>query len=305
MSPAGLLRQSLEGLALGSVYALVALGYTMIYGVLGLINFAHADVLMVGAYVGIFVAAWAGSGVVHAGSLSVALACLLGAMAACAALGVLIERLAYRPIRGAPRLTPLVTAIGVSMLLENVCAVAFGSTPRAFPELMARTPVRVAGVAATNTVKLVELGAAVALMAALEYLVARTRFGRAMRAVATNPEAARLMGVPVDRVIAATFALGSALAGAGGVLVALDQPRVDPMMGVAPGLKAFVAAVLGGIGSVPGAMLGGVLIGLTEQFATAYVSSSFAPALVFAILVGVLLVRPQGLLGGRGAREKV
>ncbi|MBL8604204.1 MAG: branched-chain amino acid ABC transporter permease [Myxococcales bacterium] len=303
--PSVFLRNVLEGLSLGGVYALIALGYTMVYGVLGLINFAHSDVFMFGAYVGIFSAAF--FGVLATSSegapAGVVFACLAASMLACAALGVTIERFAYRPIRKAPKLTPLVTAIGISMLLQNVAILVFGATPRGFPPIVKAEPLAFLGITITN-IKLVDLGAALLMMVGLTLLVQKTRFGRAMRAISTNLEAARLMGVPIDRVIALTFGLGSALAGAGGILFGIDQPRVDPLSGVQPGLKAFVAAVLGGIGNIPGAMLGGLLIGLVEQLASAYLSSSFAPAIVFSILVVVLLVRPAGLLG-KVTREKV
>ena len=303
--PVDFVKQVVEGVSLGGVYALIALGYTMVYGVLGLINFAHSDVFMVGAYVGIYVASLFGytAASTGAGSLTALFACLFGAMAVCAALGTTIERFAYRPVRHAPKLTPLVTAIGVSMLLQNVGVLIFGSTPRAFPSVIHATSVHLGPITTTN-IKLINLVAALLLMGALTVLVQRTRAGKAMRAISTNIEAAKLMGIPTNRIIALTFALGSALAGAGGILFGLDQPRVEPLMGVQPGLKAFVAAVLGGIGNIPGAMVGGLLIGLVEQLAAAYLSSSFAPAIVFSILVVVLLLRPQGLLG-RVTREKV
>ena len=304
-APAAFAKNVLEGVSLGGVYALIALGYTMVYGVLGLINFAHSDVFMVGGYVGLFTAAALGISSSYAGPSSpmVTALCVVAAMALCAVLGMTIERLVYRPIRRAPKLTPLVTAIGVSMLLQNVAMLAFTATPRGFPPMLHTVNVGFGAVQVTN-IKLIDLAAALALMVALTFLVQRTRVGRAMRAISTNLEAARLMGVATDRVIAVTFGLGSALAGAGGILFGLDQPRVDPFIGVQPGLKAFVAAVLGGIGNIPGAMLGGLLIGVVEQLATAYLSSSFAPAIVFSILVVVLLVRPQGLLG-KVTREKV
>lgn len=303
--PAAFLRNVLEGVSLGGVYALIALGYTMVYGVLGLINFAHSDVFMIGAYVGIFTASFFGLVATssHGASPGVAAAVLVAAMVACAALGVVIERLAYRPVRHAPKLTPLVTAIGVSMLLQNLAILAFTATPRGFPPVVRAVPVALGPVTVTN-VKLIDLGAALLLMVGLTLLVQRTRVGRAMRALSVNLDAARLMGVPTNRIITVTFALGSALAGAGGVLFGIDQPAITPLTGVQPGLKAFVAAVLGGIGNIPGAMLGGLLIGLVEQLAGAYLSSSFAPAIVFSILVVVLLVRPQGLLG-KVTREKV
>jgi len=304
-SPVAFARNVVEGVSLGGVYALIALGYTMVYGVLGLINFAHSDVFMVGAYAGIFAASWFGvTATSHGGSsLGITLACFAFAMGASALLGMTIERLAYRPVRHAPKLTPLVTAIGVSMLLQNLAMLAFTSRPRAFPPVVRSATVTLGPVSVTN-IKLLNLGTAIALMLGLTYLVKHTRVGKAMRAISSNLEAARLMGVPTDRVIAITFGLGSALAGGGGILFGLDQPKIDPFTGVQPGLKAFVAAVLGGIGNIPGAMVGGLLIGLVEQLSAAYLSSSFAPAIVFAILVVVLLVRPQGLLG-RVAREKV
>ncbi|MFO0558510.1 MAG: branched-chain amino acid ABC transporter permease [Polyangiales bacterium] len=299
-SPARFLSQMVEGISLGGVYALIALGYTMVYGVLGLINFAHSDVFMLGAFAGIFGALLFGP---QPQGILPFLGSLMMAMFACAALGVTIERLAYRPVRNAPKLTPLVTAIGVSILLQNLAVLKFGSTPRAFPSLISSRALHI-GPITTNVVKLIDLGAAIVLMVLLTLLVQRTRVGKAMRAISTNLDAARLMGVATDRVIAMTFGLGSMLAAAGGILFALDQPRVEPLMGVQPGLKAFVAAVLGGIGNIPGAMIGGLVIGLVEQLSAAYVSSSFAPAIVFSILVAVLLLRPQGLMG-RVAKEKV
>ncbi len=304
-SPVDFLKQLIEGIALGGVYALIALGYTMVYGVLGLINFAHSDVFMIGAYTGIFASGWLGYTAAngHHGGLGAAVVVMLASMAVCTALGMVIERFAYRPVRGAPKLTPLVTAIAVSMLVQNAGVLMFGSTPRAFPAVIRTTLVHLGPITTTN-VKLIDLTAALVLMAGLTVLVQRTRVGKAMRAIATNPDAARLMGIPTDTIIALTFGIGSALAGAGGVLFGLDQPRVEPLMGMQPGLKAFVAAVLGGIGNIPGAMLGGLLIGVVEQISAAFLSSSFAPAIVFSILVAVLLLRPQGLLG-RVSREKV
>jgi branched-chain amino acid transport system permease protein len=299
-SPARWVSQVVEGISLGGVYALIALGYTMVYGVLGLINFAHSDVFMLGAFAGIYGALLFGP---QPHGMLPFLGSLLLAMFGCAALGVTIERLAYRPVRNAPKLTPLVTAIGVSILLQNLAVLKFGSTPRTFPSLISSRAIHI-GPITTNMVKVIDLSAAVVLMVLLTLLVQRTRVGKAMRAISTNLDAARLMGVATDRVIAMTFALGSMLAAAGGILFALDQPRVEPLMGVQPGLKAFVAAVLGGIGNIPGAMIGGLLIGVVEQLSAAYVSSSFAPAIVFSILVAVLLLRPQGLLG-RVAKEKV
>ncbi len=303
--PTAFLTNVVEGVSHGGIYALIALGYTMVYGVLGLINFAHSDVFMIGAYVGIFTAAFFGLVATssHGASPGVAAAVFVAAMVACAALGMVIERLAYRPVRHAPKLTPLVTAIGVSMLLQNVAILVFKATPRGFPPVVRKVSVALGPVTVAN-VKLINLAVAVVLMIGLTLLVQRTRVGRAMRALSVNIDAARLMGVNTNRIIAVTFGLGSALAGAGGVLFGIDEPSITPLTGVQLGLKAFVAAVLGGIGNIPGAMLGGLLIGLVEQLAGAYLSSSFAPAIVFSILVVVLLVRPQGLLG-KVTREKV
>lgn len=299
------LQHVVNGVSLGTIYALIALGYTMVYGVLGLINFAHSDVFMIGAYTGVFASGWLGYTAAngHHGGLGAAVLVMIASMAVCTTLGMVIERFAYRPVRGAPKLTPLVTAIAVSMLVQNAGVLMFGSTPRAFPAVIRTTLVRLGPITTTN-VKLIDLTAALVLMGGLTLLVQRTRVGKAMRAIATNPDAARLMGIPTDRIIALTFGIGSALAGAGGVLFGLDQPRVEPLMGMQPGLKAFVAAVLGGIGNIPGAMLGGLVIGVVEQISAAFLSSSFAPAIVFSILVAVLLLRPQGLLG-RVSREKV
>jgi len=284
------------GLSSGSVYALIALGYTMVYGVLGLINFAHSEVFMMGAYAGVFCAAALGYQVDSPFSLLNALIVLLAAMMAAAALGVTIERLAYRPLRNAPRLAPLITAIGVSLLLQNLGILFFSATPRPFPRIVAEHVFHLGDVVITN-VKLVVIAVSIVLMLALQYFVFRTWTGKAMRAISVNQSAAKLMGIPVNRVIASTFALGSGLAAAGGVLFGLDQTTVSPQMGVMVGLKAFVAAVLGGIGNIPGAVVGGLVIGLAEEFTAGYLSSEYRDAITFVILIVVLLYRPQGLLG--------
>ncbi|MBK8171102.1 MAG: branched-chain amino acid ABC transporter permease [Sandaracinaceae bacterium] len=284
------------GLSSGSVYALIALGYTMVYGVLGLINFAHSEVFMMGAYAGLYCALGLGYQPDTPFPLVNALVVLLFAMMAAAALGVTIERLAYRPVRHAPRLTPLITAIGVSLLLQNLGILFFSATPKPFPRIVAETVFHVGGVVVTN-VKLVIFGVSIALMLGLQWFVFRTWTGKAMRATSVNPAAARLMGVNVNRVIGSTFALGSALAAAGGILFGLDQTTVSPQMGVMIGLKAFVAAVLGGIGNIPGAVIGGIVIGLAEEFTSGYLSSEYRDAITFVILIAVLLFRPQGLLG--------
>ena len=290
-----LLQQLLNGITWGSIYALIALGYTMVYGVLKLINFAHGEVYMMGAMTGYYAAH--ALGVANAPSLGSLVLVLIVSMAACGLLGALIERVAYRPLRGAGRLAPLITAIGVSLLLQNAGQLVFGADPKFFPSLLRSEEVLRAGSIAISNIQIAVLATALALMAGLQYVVQRTRFGRAMRAVSYDAPAAALMGVPVDRVILGTFVLGSMLAAAAGILVGLSNPKIDPLMGLMPGLKAFVAAVLGGIGSVPGAMVGGLLLGVIETLVTGYLSSTYRDAIAFVILVLILLYRPTGLFG--------
>ncbi len=293
-------QQVINGLSIGSIYALIALGYTMVYGVLKLINFAHGEVFMVGAYAGYFAAVFFGIEAMSAAGQSfplyLALAVLLFAMAASATLGVTIERLAYRPLRHAPRLAPLITAIGMSLLLQNLAMLVFTPNPRRYPAILREVRFEVGGVIVTN-IKLTIFVVALTLMAGLWFLVHRTWTGRAMRAVSTNLEAAKLMGIDNDRTISKTFAIGSALAAAGGILFGLDQITINPTMGVLTGLKAFVAAVLGGIGNIPGAVLGGILIGLSEQLVAGYLSPDYRDAITFVILIGILILRPEGILG--------
>jgi len=286
------LQQLINGLQLGFVYALIALGYTMVYGIVRLINFAHGDVFMIGAYLGFFALAnW---------GLPFPVAIIV-AMVGCALLGMFIERVAYKPLRNAPRISALITAMGVSLFLENFTNLnfVFGPTPRAFPVVT----YQLGGVGITN-VQLIVFGVAILLMAALTLFVAKTKTGRAMRAVSLDKDAARLMGINVNTVISITFGVGSALAGAGGVLYGIAYPQIQPLMGVMPGLKAFVAAVLGGIGIIPGAMLGALIMGVVETFTSAYVSSTLRDAVAFGILIVVLLARPTGLLG-KSQSEKV
>jgi branched-chain amino acid transport system permease protein len=295
-----LLQQIVNGLSLGSIYALIALGYTMVYGILNLINFAHGEVFMMGAYVGFYSAQLFGVEAYEAAGKSFPLwlaACVLAiAMAAAALLGALIEALAYRPVRAAPRLTPLITAIGVSLFLQNAAMLVFSPNPRRYPAILAEVRFDVGGVILTN-IKVAIFVVAMLLMAGLYVLVHRTWTGRAMRALSMNIDAARLMGIDVDATIRSTFAIGSALAAAGGILFGLDQITINPLMGVLTGLKAFVAAVLGGIGNIPGALVGGVLIGLAEQLTAGYISPDYRDAITFVILILVLLVKPEGLLG--------
>ena len=298
-------QQLLNGLVLGSMYALVALGYTMVYGVLNLINFAHGDVLMIGAMVGLSILQLLGSYFPGLpGYLQLALA-ILGAIPVAMLVNVLIERVAYRRLRNAPRLAPLITAIGVSILLQTfVMAMPFwGRNPLPFPQLLSSDPIMIGGAMISQTQVLLLVLAASA-MVGLVLLVERTRMGRAMRAVAENPRVAGLMGVDSNGVIVATFAIGAALAAVAGVMVTLYYGVIDFYIGFLAGIKAFTAAVLGGIGSLPGAMLGGILIGLIEAFWSGYFSSEYKDVAAFTILVLVLIFRPSGLLG-RPDIEKV
>ena len=294
------LQQLVNGLSLGSIYALIALGYTMVYGVLRLINFAHGDVYMVGAYVGYYLSRRLQG---KEPSLVSALLVMIGAMVACAVLGLLIERLAYRPVRRASRLTLLISAIGVSLFLENAGQLVFGPDPKFFPSLAPHADFIVAGVRVTSE-QLTVIGVSFLLMVLLRFFIQKTRTGKAMRAVSFNLDTAKLMGISTDGIIAITFALGSALAAAAGVLIGMQIPKIDPLMGIVYGLKAFVAAVLGGIGNVPGAVLGGLLIGTSEVMVVGYLSSTYRDAIAFGILILVLILRPQGILG-RVQREKV
>jgi branched-chain amino acid transport system permease protein len=295
------LQQVINGFSLGAIYALVALGYTMVYGVLRLINFAHGDVYMLGAFTGYFIA--------NALSLDAnpsvlwAILVTIAAMAICAGIGILIERLAYRPVRHHSRLTSLITAIGVSLLLEYGGQVVFGATPRFFPQMVRSETYAIGGVQITNQ-NLLIIVVSVMMMFGLHFVVQHTKIGKAMRATSHNLSVATLMGINTNFIIAFTFALGSALAAAAGVLVALAIPRIDPLMGLMTGLKAFVAAVLGGIGSIPGAMLGGMLIGLMETGLSATAYSTYRDAVAFGVLIMILLVRPAGILGSV-APEKV
>jgi branched-chain amino acid transport system permease protein len=295
-----LVQQLVNGLSLGSIYALIALGYTMVYGVLKLINFAHSEVFMMGAYAGYYSAGWLGiQGYERAGAsfpLYLALLVLVIAMTAAALLGVIIERLAYRPVRRAPRLTPLITAIGVSLLLQNLGMLVFSPNPQRFPPVLREVRLDFGGVILTN-IKLTIFAVAIALMVGLHFLVSKTWTGRAMRAVSVNLDAAKLMGVDTNRTIAVTFALGSGLAAAGGILFGLDQIMISPLMGTLTGLKAFVAAVLGGIGNIRGAVVGGLLIGVVEQITAGYLSPDYRDAISFVILIVILLLKPEGLLG--------
>ena len=285
-----------NGLSLGSVYAIIALGYTMVYGIAKMLNFAHGDVIMVGGYI-VFV---------FMNQLGVpAIASVAAAMVVCTVLGVAIERVAYLPLRGAPSLAVLITAIGVSYFLQNMALLIWGSTPMSFSSIVSMEPLQLAGGRLVITGEaLVTIGVSVVIMAALTLFINRTRLGRAMLAVSEDKGAAQLMGINVNATISLTFAIGSALAAVAGALLCSSYPILQPTTGAMPGIKAFVAAVFGGIGSVPGAMVGGVLLGIIEILSKAYISTQLADAIVFAVLIVVLLVKPTGLLGKK-INEKV
>ena len=289
-----MLQQLVNGLILGSVYALIALGYTMVYGIIKLINFAHGDLYMMGAFIGYYL--------INSFQLNFFVALIL-TMILTACLGVLIEFLAYRPLRNSTKIAALITAIGVSFFLEYGMVYLFGANTRAFPQALETVKYNLGPITVTN-VQLTILGVSVFLMLALQFIVQKTKMGKAMRAVSVDSDAAQLMGINVNSTISFTFALGSALAGAAGVLIGLYYNSVDPLMGMAPGIKAFVAAVLGGIGIIPGAALGGFIIGLLETRAVTIGLSSYRDAVVYGILIVILLVRPAGILG-KNVKEKV
>jgi len=300
-------QQLVNGLTLGAVYALIALGYTMVYGILQLLNFAHGDVYMVGAFVGLgTLNALAPKSGLLLPAWAILPLMLLAAMLVCGALGAVIEWFAYRPLRNAPRIAPLISALGVSFFIQNAMLLLLSASYRTMrTEVL--LPIRMGfdiGPARMSAVRALVIAVALLLMVALQLLVRRTRLGRAMRAVAIDREAAAMMGVDVDRVIVATFVIGSALAGAAGVLVGLAFTQVWHFMGFTAGLKGFTAAVVGGIGSIPGAVLGGLLIGLSETLAVGFISPTYKDLIAFVVLILVLLVRPAGLLGRR-AQPKV
>ncbi len=296
------LQQLVNGVTWGSVYALIALGYTMVYGILRLINFAHGDVYMLGAFFGLYAARFLNAGTEPHPLKAVAVLAL--SMLGCGLIGFLIERLAYRPVRKSSRLAALITAIGVSLLIENASQLLFGADPKFFPQIVpARNIPLGAGVTISNQQILI-LVVSLLLMGALRFVVLHTRVGKAMRAVSHSHTAAALMGISVDRIISFTFVLGSMLAAAAGVLVALQNPKIEPYMGILPGLKAFVAAVLGGIGNIPGAVLGGLVMGIAEVMVVGYLSPTYRDAIAFVLLILILLVRPAGILG-KNVAEKV
>ncbi|HWL26883.1 MAG TPA: branched-chain amino acid ABC transporter permease [Ureibacillus sp.] len=288
------LQQLVNGISLGSIYALIALGYTMVYGIIKLINFAHGDVFMLGAFIGFYAAVRLDLGFIPA---------LLIAMVVCAIIGVVIERVAYKRLRSATRIAALITAIGVSLLIEYTVIFFRGASPEAYPELLQESYIDLFG-ASLSSKSILIIAVTIVLMLLLQFIVHKTKIGKAMRAVSHDADAARLMGINVDNTISATFAIGSALAGAAGVIFGVYYTRIEPLMGVLPGLKAFIAAVLGGIGSIPGAAVGGYVLGIVETIVSAIGFSLWRDAAAFVILILILILKPAGIFG-KNAREKV
>ncbi|WP_312644325.1 branched-chain amino acid ABC transporter permease [Hydrogenoanaerobacterium sp.] len=291
------INQIINGIQVGSIYALVALGYTMVYGIVKLINFAHGDFIMVGAYVSLFsIPLLLGMGLP-------AWLCVIFAVVTCSLLGVVTERVAYKPLRNSPRITALITAIAVSLLLQNLFMLIFSSSPKPFPAVFDKNQFNLGGVQFSG-VTVITIVVSIVTMLALQMFVKNTKTGKAMRAVSEDGGASILMGINSNTTISVTFAIGSGLAAIAAVMYCSAYPLVDPYMGSMLGLKAFIAAVLGGIGIIPGAMLGGFVIGLVESMTKAYISSQLADAVVFGILIIVLLVKPTGILG-KNVGEKV
>ena len=291
------IQHTINGLALGSIYALVALGYTMVFGVLQLINFAHGDIFMLGSFVGLYFIRY---GIPNAEpSFLTAIMVIIVAMAGSALIGVIIEKFAYRPLRKSPRINILITAIGVSLLLEYGGQLVFGASPQFFPDILPRKNIDLGGNIILDSNQITIFVISFVLMQLLQFMVFKTQLGRAMRAISHSLETANLIGINVNKVIFITFIIGSSLAGAAGVLYGVAYPKIDPLLGVLPGLKAFIAAVLGGIGNITGAVIGALILGLSETYVAGYISSTYRDALAFVILILVLLLRPAGLLGSK------
>ena len=291
-----ILQYCINGISIGSIYAIIALGYTMVYGIAKMLNFAHGDIIMVGAYICYCVTNYLGMPPILG---------ILASMAVCTLLGIVIEGLAYKPLRGTPSLAVLITAIGVSYFLQNAAQLIWGSNPKSFTSVVSTIkPFLLFGSLTITGEVLVTVVVSVVIMLALTWFTSSTRIGKSMRAVSEDRDAAQLMGINVNKTISITFAIGSALAAVAGVLMCSSIPVLQPTTGSMPGIRAFTAAVLGGIGSIPGAMLGGVLLGIIETFATAFLSTQFSDAIVFGVLIIILLVKPAGLLGKR-VQEKV
>ena len=291
-----ILQYLINGISIGSVYAIIALGYTMVYGIAKMLNFAHGDIIMVGAYISFCVTNYLGLPVIVS---------VIAAMAVCTVLGILIEKLAYMPLRGTPSLAVLITAIGVSYFLQNGAQLIWGTAPKNFTSIVPLKPIFLADnqLVITGEV-IVTIIACILIMVGLTLFTTRTRIGKAMRAVSEDRAAAQLMGINVNNTISMTFAIGSALAAIAGVLLCSTVPTLQPTTGAMPGIRAFTAAVFGGIGSIPGAMLGGILLGIIETLSKAYISTQFSDAIVFSVLIIILLVKPAGLLG-KQIQEKV
>lgn len=287
------IQQLINGLSLGSIYALIALGYTMVYGILKFINFAHGEIFMLGAFSGLYLARAFG---VNSPDIPMAIVILILTMAVTSVIGVIIEKLAYKPLRNSSKLTVLITAIGVSLFLQYTGQLLFGADPKSFPTIIENVSFNIFG-ATIGSNQIVVLISAFLLMLILRFIVKNTKMGIAIRAVSNNLTAASLMGININNVISFTFIIGSSLAGAAGILYSINYPSIDPLMGLLPGLKAFIAAVLGGIGNFPGASVGGLIIGLVETFTVGYVSPTYRDAIAFAILIIILLVKPTGLFG--------
>ena len=291
-----ILQYCINGISIGSIYAIIALGYTMVYGIAKMLNFAHGDIIMVGAYICYCVTNYLGLPPIVG---------VLASMVVCTVLGIIIEGLAYKPLRGTPSLAVLITAIGVSYFLQNAAQLIWSSSPKSFTSVVSSIkPFHLFGSLTITGEVLVTVAASVVIMLGLTWFTGSTRIGKSMRAVSEDRDAAQLMGINVNRTISITFAIGSALAAVAGVLMCSSIPVLMPTTGSMPGIRAFTAAVLGGIGSIPGAMLGGVLLGIIETFAKAFLSTQFSDAIVFGVLIVILLVKPAGLLGKR-VQEKV
>ena len=290
------LQYLINGISIGAVYAIIALGYTMVYGIAKMLNFAHGDVIMVGAYMSYSVTSYLGLPT----AVGIGVAVIV-----CTLLGMLIEGLAYKPLRGVPSLAVLITAIGVSYFLQNAAQLIWGSAPKNFKSIVTMSPIVLFNGQLTITGEVIyTIAASVIIMVALTLFINKSRMGKAMRAVSEDRDAAQLMGINVNQTISTTFAIGSALAAIAGVLLCSTVPTLMPTTGSMPGIRAFTAAVFGGIGSIPGAMLGGILLGIIETFSKAYISTQFSDAIVFLVLIVILLVKPAGLLG-KQVQEKV
>ncbi len=298
------IQHTINGLSLGAIYALIALGYTLVFGILQFINFAHSEIFMLGAYSGFYIGNALGSGDGQRQGIGIFLLVLFLSMVVTATIGFLVERLAYRPLRNAPRINVLITAVGVSMLFQFGAQMLFGPNPRPFPTLIDLNTSMHIGDVQIDPIQILVFVTAVVLMLTLEFILFRTKVGKAMRAVSHDHKVALLLGINVNFIISLTFVIGSALAGAGGVLFGLAYPKIEPLMGMLPGMKAFVAAVFGGIGNVRGAVVGSMIMGLSEQYIVVYGMPTLRDALAYAMLIGILIFRPKGLFG-KAVAEKV